>query len=79
MKKTLLSTLLLGCVLTSSAQPRCNDDGTVTFQYKNDSARTVMVDVQFAGRKEMTRNADGLLVLPLPICIPIVLSWMESA
>ena len=60
MKKTLLSTLLLGCVLTSSAQPRCNDDGTVTFQYKNDSARTVMVDVQFAGRKEMTRNADGL-------------------
>ncbi|MBQ2524972.1 MAG: esterase, partial [Prevotella sp.] len=70
MKKTLLSTLLLGCVLTSSAQPRCNDDGTVTFQYKNDSARTVMVDVQFAGRKEMTRNADGLWTVTLGPAAP---------
>jgi len=32
----------------------------VTFHYKNDSARQVTVDVQFAGRQEMTRGADGV-------------------
>ena len=36
----------------------CNDDGTVTFQYKNDNAKEVMVDVQFAGRQKMERNAQ---------------------
>ena len=36
----------------------CHDDGTVTFNYKNDTAKTVMVDVQFAGRKEMKQNAQ---------------------
>lgn len=44
-----------------SAEPRsvvCHDDGTVTFNYKNDQAKTVMVDVQFAGRKEMKRDAQ---------------------
>ena len=35
----------------------CNDDGTVTFYYQNDSAKSVMVDVQFAGRNEMRRDA----------------------
>lgn len=35
-----------------------NADGTVTFQYKNDNAKEVMVDVQFAGRKPMSRNAQ---------------------
>ena len=34
----------------------CHDDGTVTFNYRNDHAKTVLVDVQFAGRKEMTRD-----------------------
>ena len=43
-----------------ACRPRINDDGTVTFRYRNDSARTVMVDVQFAGRKEMTRDADNI-------------------
>ena len=43
------------------AQPRTNDDGTVTFQYQNETAKKVEVDVQFGGgRKEMTRGADGL-------------------
>ena len=37
-----------------------NQDGTVTFQYKNDNAREVQVDVQFAGRTSMTRNSDGI-------------------
>ena len=65
MKKTLLTTLLLGCMMTAAAQPRCNADGTVTFQYRNDSAKNVMVDVQFAGRKEMTRGADGTWTVTL--------------
>ncbi|MBR0268541.1 MAG: esterase, partial [Prevotella sp.] len=42
------------------SQPRVNDDGTVTFRYKNDSAKVVMVDVQFAGRNEMKRGDDGI-------------------
>ena len=58
--KQLISTILL-CALatTASAQPRCNSDGTVTFNYQNDKAKKVLVDVQFAGRKEMTRDANG--------------------
>ena len=44
----------------------CNDDGTVTFQYKNDQAKEVMVDVQFAGRNAMTRDAQtGLWTVTL--------------
>ena len=35
----------------------CNPDGTVTFLYKNDNAKKVAVDVQFAGRHDMTRDA----------------------
>ena len=70
MKRALLSTLFLGCAFIASAQPRCNDDGTVTFQYKNDSAKAVMVDVQFAGRKEMTRDADGLWTVTLGPAAP---------
>lgn len=57
--------LCQGAFCPVQAQPRANDDGTVTFQYKNDSARAVMVDVQFAGRKEMSRNADGLWTVTL--------------
>ncbi len=37
-----------------------NEDGTVTFQYRNDNAKDVQVDVQFAGKNKMTRNAEGL-------------------
>ena len=60
----LLPTALVAvATLTSTAQERpapsttCNADGTVTFTYRNDHAREVMVDVQFAGRKPMTRDA----------------------
>ena len=45
--------------MTAWAQPRCNADGTVTFQFKNEKAKSVQVDVQFAGRKDMTRSDDG--------------------
>ncbi|MCR5679092.1 MAG: hypothetical protein K6G08_02630 [Prevotella sp.] len=60
MKKNLLTLLLLGCATMASAQGStiCNADGTVTFQYKNDQAKEVMVDVQFAGRQPMTRDAN---------------------
>ena len=35
----------------------CNQDGTVTFTYKNDQAKEVLVDVQFAkGRQPMKRD-----------------------
>ena len=44
----------------------CNPDGTVAFNYQNDSAKSVSVDVQFAqGAKEMTRNADGVWTVTL--------------
>ncbi len=47
--------------LTGQKSFVCNDDGTVTFNYKNDQAKTVLLDVQFAGRKEMQRDtATGL-------------------
>lgn len=34
-----------------------NADGTVTFNYRNNSAKSVHVDVQFAGRNEMKRDS----------------------
>ena len=37
-----------------------NADGTVNFKYWNDYAKDVQVDVQFAGRKPMTKGADGV-------------------
>lgn len=33
-----------------------NEDGTVTFQYRNNKAKSVSVDVQFAGRNEMKKD-----------------------
>jgi len=59
--KWMIAALAFACsAATADAQTRINDDGTVTFQYHNDSAKTVMVDVQFAGRRAMTRDANGL-------------------
>ena len=68
-KRTLLSLLAL-LPMAMMAQPRCNADGTVTFQYKNETAKNVMVDVQFAGRKDMTRGADGLWTVTLGPAAP---------
>jgi len=65
MKKTFLLLALTASTLGTMAQPRTNNDGTVTFQYKNDSAKSVLVDVQFAGRKEMTKGADGTWTVTL--------------
>lgn len=43
-----------------------NADGTITFNYRNDSAKQVQVDVQFAGRHDMERDSlTGLWSLTL--------------
>ena len=57
--RSLLSGLFLAWASMVAAQPStiCHEDGTVTFQYKNDQAKEVLVDVQFAGRNPMKRNA----------------------
>ena len=68
-KRTLLSLLALA-PMVMVAQPRCNADGTVTFQYKNETAKQVQVDVQFAGRKDMARGADGLWTVTLGPAAP---------
>ena len=52
--------------MQANAETICNDDGTVTFQYKNDQAKEVLVDVQFAGRKPMQKDAKtGLWTITL--------------
>ena len=49
----------------------CNQDGTVTFGYKNDAAKQVEVDVQFAGRQKMTHDAQtGLWTVTLGPAAP---------
>ena len=47
-----------------------NDDGTVTFRYWNDKAKNVQVDVQFAGRNPMTRDANGVWTATLGPAAP---------
>lgn len=72
MRKTILLPLMIGGVLTVAAQSStiCHDDGTVTFKYKNENAKAVMVDVQFAGRNPMTRDSDGVWTATLGPAAP---------
>ena len=61
----------LACCMQANAETICNDDGTVTFQYKNDQAKEVLVDVQFAGRKPMQKDAKtGLWTVTLGPAAP---------
>ena len=61
----------LVCCMQANAETICNDDGTVTFQYKNDQAKEVLVDVQFAGRKPMQKDAKtGLWTITLGPAAP---------
>ena len=54
-----------------SAQTVCHADGKVTFQYRNDSAKTVAVDVQFAGKHAMTKDSQtGLWTITLGPAAP---------
>jgi len=65
LNRALLVALVMGAAMSSMAQTSKNDyrstiinqDGTVTFQYRNDKAKSVAVDVQFAGKNEMQRDA----------------------
>ena len=43
---------------TPYSSTTCNADGTVTFRYRNDQAKEVLVDVQFAGRHPMQRDIE---------------------
>ncbi len=72
MKKGLFLHLILSSSMMVSAQAAtiCHDDGRVTFQYKNDRAKEVLVDVQFAGRNLMTRDANGLWSVTLGPAAP---------
>lgn len=72
MKKRILLFMFAGSVLAGWAQQStvCNEDGTVTFRYKNDRAKEVLVDVQFAGRNPMTRDADGIWTATLGPAAP---------
>ena len=42
----------------------------MTFKYKNDNAKEVLVDVQFAGRNPMIRDADGVWTATLGPAAP---------
>ena len=69
----LLAAALLATTATWADEPLtiCHEDGTVTFQYKNDQAKEVMVVVQFAGRKAMQRDAQtGLWTVTLGPAAP---------
>ena len=70
MKRQTLLSLMALLPMAIVAQPRCNADGTVTFQYKNETAKNVQVDVQFAGRKDMQRSADGMWTVTLGPAAP---------
>lgn len=63
--------IFLACCMQANAETICNADGTVTFQYKNDQAKEVLVDVQFAGRKPMQKDAEtGLWTVTLGPAAP---------
>lgn len=72
MKTILLSAMLCCCPAVALAMQStvCNADGTVTFRYKNDHAREVLTDVQFAGRHPMTRDAEGIWTVTLGPAAP---------
>ena len=48
----------------------CNADGTVTFRYENPNAKEVQVDVQFAGRNPMQKDANGVWTATLGPAAP---------
>jgi len=68
MKTKIIMALALGMAANSFAQmpqetyksTQVNGDGTVTFMYRNDKAKSVSVDVQFAGKNAMQKDEDGL-------------------
>ena len=68
-----LLAVVIGCWAQPSEEQQstvCNADGTVTFRYWNNHAKNVQVDVQFAGRKPMQRDADGVWTATLGPAAP---------
>lgn len=64
--KKIIATACMATVLASCTAPQqpagyqsavFNEDGTVTFWYRNDQAKEVFVDVQFAGKNPMTKDS----------------------
>lgn len=72
MKKIFLLTICACSSLAGWCQQStvCNEDGTVTFRYKNENAKEVMVDVQFAGRNPMTKDSSGVWTATLGPAAP---------
>ena len=70
MKRTILLQLFIGAACIATAQNICHEDGTVTFKYKNPQAKEVLVDVQFAGRNAMQRDANGIWTATLGPAAP---------
>lgn len=76
--KLLLATLALGIASASMAQrfmrpfksTVVNNDGTVTFNYFNNKAKSVSVDVQFAGNNAMKKDDHGLWSVTLGPAAP---------
>ena len=76
--RAFFSVLFITCAMSVMAQifgvassNSCNNDGTVTFRYKNDQAKEVLVDVQFAGRHAMQRDEKtGLWTVTLGPAAP---------
>ncbi len=64
-----LALMMTACghkALQDPASTVVNADGTVTFNYRNDNAKDVKVDVQFAGRHDMVKDSvSGLWSLTL--------------
>lgn len=68
---TLASSGFAQANMMSNEPTSVGDDGKVTFTYRNDKAKKVFVDVQFAGKKEMQKDAKtGLWTVTLGPCAP---------
>ncbi len=79
-KKMALSLTLGALAIQVSAQPGgrfaqvkspvVNADNTVTFNYQNENAKEVLVDVQFAGRHAMAKGENGIWSVTLGPAAP---------
>lgn len=70
MKRFTFSLLIILSATVLRAQPVVHPDNTVTFNYRNDNAERVSVDVQFAGSHEMAKGADGTWTITLGPAAP---------
>ena len=55
---------------TPVVSPIVHPDNTVTFNYRNAHAKTVQVDVQFAGRKDMKKGENDIWTVTLGPTVP---------